>query len=196
MTGRLKLPDAQRRLLVVTGLQTREFSVLRAQLIADSSQLILCGCPIRGFACGDFDFSSRPRPKEGPEKTGPTFSKTKCEKGGHPGRPCGWLVAVRCSRQTVANPSKLHLQSTRQIRGPNESGNRALPYVRKQQSSGRESRGPHQEAPGDCARPYAGEDGSVRGVCGRQEDCRARRKLVLSEVWRWVSGFEWSGGGA
>jgi hypothetical protein len=32
--------------------------------------------------------------EEEPAKTGPTFSKTKCEKVGHPGNPCGWVVGV------------------------------------------------------------------------------------------------------
>jgi len=32
--------------------------------------------------------------EEEPAKTDPTFSKTKCEKVGHPGNPCGWVVGV------------------------------------------------------------------------------------------------------
>src|SRR5258706_13645402 len=32
--------------------------------------------------------------EEEPAKSGPTFSKTKCEKVGHPGNPCGRVVGV------------------------------------------------------------------------------------------------------
>jgi len=42
--------------------------------------------------------------EEEPAKTGPTFSKTKCEKVGHPGNPCGWVVGVEGAPPAIFVP--------------------------------------------------------------------------------------------